>query len=275
MEIDLERGVDNRAELLVWRKGFLDPDLEKVFSLPTWPIDLITAMPLSDWDWSAQIGDGVKSSDSIDIFELTRSATGIAAPPKGNVAVTLSIREYTDHESRLGGFDWWKERSVNFNSHPNIADLLINKILQIMKMASSAGSELYVEQISILLSKDRSSPIASLVPTLHSDEFYGIRESAIFSLLEDGFNELGGALFLPTCRMDKLWDKRPIDLGKIMGELKEEPIITTGSGDILIFDGMIGLDGKKDTKNGVPHISPEIAGKSARLAVLMYHRRTQ
>ncbi len=79
-------------------------------------------------------------------------------------------------------------------------------------------------------------------------------------------------MYLPERRMDQLWHIRPITIDKLMNDMQDEVILKTGSGDILIYDGMIGADGVALTRNGIPHISPEIAGKSSRMSVLMHRR---
>lgn len=261
--------------LLVWRHAFLRQKLEKAMSSPNWSVDLIEGMQSQEWNWKIETGEGIKSTNSTEISSWTRKAAGVEHPPSGNVAATLSIREYTDRESGLGGFDWWHERlnHITDTDQNGFATNLVNTILDVLSTAASAGSAMFVEQISVLLAKDESAPIASLTPTLHSDQYYGVRESAICSLLERGYNDLGGALFMPKCHMDHLWHMRPIDLAKIMSELPDEPLVVTGSGDVLIFDGMIDLNSNCDAKNGIPHISSEVPGKSARLAILMYHHR--
>jgi hypothetical protein len=47
--------------------------------------------------------------------------------------------------------------------------------------------------------------------------------------------------------------------------------LTIMNGEVAIYDGCRGWDGKKDLTKGVPHISGDEPGKSARLLILMRH----
>jgi hypothetical protein len=89
--------------------------------------------------------------------------------------------------------------------------------------------------------------------------------------LEDGFNPNGGAMFLPTCIMAELDPLRPITMDKLRSDFAAVPILATRTGDMFIFDGMIDRHGASDRTNGVPHVSADIPGESARLAILLYH----
>jgi hypothetical protein len=69
--------------------------------------------------------------------------------------------------------------------------------------------------------------------------------------------------------MDRLEAERPIDIHKMIRLLEEQPIVEGGSGDLLLYSGMIDAEGITLTANGVPHISPDLPGHSARVVILM------
>jgi hypothetical protein len=61
------------------------------------------------------------------------------------------------------------------------------------------------------------------------------------------------------------------DLARVESDLGDELVVTPGSGDVLIYDGMRMPDGSVDRGRGVPHVSADVPGQSARLVVLMRH----
>ena len=150
--------------------------------------------------------------------------------------------------------------------------MFLEALLRVLSTAHASGSGLAVEQISIVLAKDAESSASTLAPTLHSDLGYGHMESAIASIVEPGFNEMGGVLFLPGRRMSEFEPLGPVTLATLRTRLSNEPVLITSSGDVVVYSGMVGRDGVRMKKNGVPHISPDRPGRSGRLAILMRHR---
>lgn len=273
MQIDRKRAAEKRPDLLIWRHAVTQPGLMRYFDTPEWPTALLKDFaPGKNWQWSVATHGNEPTTDPAKIMQLTRDASGADHTPNVNVMTTLTLRDYSERDSSVGGELWWADRLVTMANLDGFGATLIRSLIDTMKAARNAGSELFVEQITLALAKDANSPIASLTPTLHSDTFYGQRETAIFSLMESGWDEFGGAMTMPTCRMDALWDMRPIDLAKIESDLADQPLVISHSGDIMIYDGMIGSDGETSAANGLPHISSEVAGKTSRLIVLMYQR---
>lgn len=260
--------------LLVWRRAMTSGALEVQFAHASWPLAALEAMPPGDeWPWSLAVGEAPKLTHPAEIGRAVAAAAGTDAPPVGNVHVTLELRTYDERASEIGGHDWWRRRLLKVAAANAFGQALAAALLTLHTRAAAAGSELFVEQLSIILAKDPTRAIATLTPTLHSDTYYGVRETAIASLLERGYDGLGGAMYLPARNMGELWSLRPILLDKLERELGDEVVVQTASGDVLIYDGMIGADGVRRNENGIPHISPERPGNSSRLAILMHHRR--
>lgn len=258
--------------LLVWRQAFLQLDLQAFFCEPSWPLELLGALPPSaEWPWVLVLGEE-RVSDVKVMREALRLAAGLNGKPTGNVHITLELRNYEERSSFAGGLGWWKTKQASVADRSEFGRAFMSALISVLERAKAIGSDLFTEQMSIIVSKDASSPIATLTPTLHSDKFYGIRETAITSLLEEGWEGYGGAMFMPATRMDRLWHLRPITVSTLTEKLTDELIVRTGSGDILLYDGMVGIDGVASPSNGIPHISPDVPGMSSRLGILMHHR---
>ncbi|WP_316168781.1 MULTISPECIES: hypothetical protein [unclassified Bradyrhizobium] len=266
------QGANADQSLLVWRRAFVQPELKECFSAPSWPFELLEALPPSpEWPWVLVKGEE-RVNDANAIREALLYASGTKGAPVGNVHVTLELRSYEERSSFSGGLGWWQTRQADIAGRNAFGHAFVTALISVLERAVAVGSELFTEQMSVIVSKDASSPVATLTPTLHSDKFYGIRETAITSLLENGWEGHGGALFLPACRMDRLWHLRPITIAKLVEQLADELVLRTGSGDILLYDGMVGVDGVASPSNGIPHISPDVPGMSSRLGILMHHR---
>jgi hypothetical protein len=258
--------------LLVWKRAFWSKDLECHFRQPSWPIELLDAMPPGPtWAWKLAKGkERVPAND--ELLAAVRAGAGVDGVPEGNVHVTLELRGYDERQSDIGGLDWWRSRVPSIRERNGFGCAFANAILHVLKQAHAQRSELFIEQMSIVLSKDPGAPISTLTPTLHSDLYYGARETAITSLLEKGWEGFGGAMFTPACRMDRIWHLRPITIDNLLDKVGGEDIVQTDSGDILIYGGMLGKDGASNPANGIPHISPDCPGRSARLGILMHQR---
>jgi hypothetical protein len=272
-ESSVSLGSEVKADLLVWKDALANPVISSAMAKVDWPLRMLSGLSQEKgWNWVLKSSlhtetDSVQSWD--EILECIANAAGVKGEPSGNVAVTLNLRGYEELESGVGGFEWWKHRLRKECGDDTYSDAFLAQLTYMLGQTKEAGLNLHVEQISIILSKDASSPVATLTPTLHSDMYYGVRETALVSLTEKGTSGFSGTLFAPTVRMDTLEAERPIDVHKMMRLLDSEPIVEAGSGDLLLYSGMIGSDGATLTANGVPHISPDIPGRSARVVILM------
>ena len=61
--------------------------------------------------------------------------------------------------------------------------------------------------------------------------------------------------------MSELGTLLPVTAQDISIKLRDEPVLMTNSGDLLIYDGMLGPDGQNHLENGIPHMSREICRK--------------
>lgn len=259
--------------LLVVEGALANGDVRRHFADPRWPLDLITGMAFPpDHYWRfAERQDLERPLDPGDLGRIA-AACGIDGRPGGNVRCTWWIRRYDERVSLDGGLEWFSRVLARQTAVAGIARSILTAIVGLLSSVREGGGEILVEQLTIILAKDPADELRTLTPHLHADEYYGHRETAICSLLEEGWNPHGGTLFLPTRRMADLDALGTFDVGRIERELSGEPILTPASGDVLIYDGMIGSDGRIDRRLGVPHISADVPGRSARLVMLMRHR---
>ncbi|TSD75389.1 hypothetical protein FFI16_002810 [Pseudomonas sp. KBS0710] len=259
--------------LLVWRGGFASNALSAAFETADWPIRLLEAMPPSEaWPWK-WVGADTSETDPTRIMQAVQRASGVEHTPQGNVHLTLELRRYEEKHSTVGDLAWWKSRQQLLEQSGEFGRAFITTLLRAFESAQAAGSELFTEQLSIVISKDPQSVLFTLTPTLHADEYYARRQTAIVSLLETGWDSIGGAVFLPKRSMQSLWHLRPITLQRLQDEFDDEVLLRTESGDVMIYDGMINEEGVVVRDKGIPHISPDAVGKTSRLCVLMYHKR--
>lgn len=261
--------------LYIWRGALKDPAIDSEMKRADWPLQILHSLPAaSGWNWelksSAHANNVTQWSEIID---LATAACGIRDKSSGNVTVTLPLRAYEEKSAVIGTSRWWREQHSRLSLSSPLAASFHLKLQEMLNQADEAGASLSVEQISLIIAKDESDSIATLTPTLHSDSYYGPRETALCSLVERESSQYGGTLFAPTVTMDKLERYRPIDLPKMLDLLSDEPIVEASSGDVVLYGGMIGHDGKTCASNGVPHISPDMPGRSSRLVILMRNSR--
>jgi hypothetical protein len=266
------RGSDDAWRLMVWQGAFDNAVIHAAMARSDWPIRLVSAMALGrDWPWRAEKGSYGPVDSQSEAIEALSSSCGVRGPAQRNLLLSLKIREFDDRVSEVGGLDWWKTRPGRLRGSDDFPASLVQQIVVVLGELRQLGAEVFVEQLSIVLNKDINEPLCSITPTVHTDAYAGKWGASVSSLLEDGHNPHGGAVFLPTCVMVELDPLRPITMDKLRSDFPGVPVLTTGTGDMLIFDGMIDRSGASDRCNGVPHISADIPGRGARLALLMYH----
>lgn len=260
--------------LLVWQGALRTPGVDRLMKRRDWAFRLLEAMPpSSDWPWKMTSSRG-DVTDAEAIRGAVARACGIDGAVQGNVHVTLEVRRYEDRDDVRGGIAWWRERARCVTDTNEVGAAFVEAWLAALERAEDAGSLLFSEQLSIIVSKDPLQPVATLTPTLHADSFYGERETAITSLLEAGWDAMGGALFLPNRRMSDLWHLRPIRVERFFEDLRNETVLRSASGDVLVYDGMLDESGQRHRSRGIPHISSDLPGLGSRLCILMHHRAT-
>jgi len=266
------RASDESWRLMVWRGAFDTPVVRRAMSKPDWPLRLLSAMELShDWPWRAEKGGYGPVDDQSEVMTALSRSSGAGGRAHGNILLSLRIREFDDRSSLVGGLKWWKDQVTRLRGDDEFPLSFVNQIISVLEQLDSLGSTVFVEQLSVVLNKDEEQPLCSITPMLHTDVNAGAWGASVSSLLEEGLNPYGGAMFLPASIMSELDQLHPITLERLPGQLDSVPFLATGSGDMLIFDGMIDKLGTSDRANGVPHISADSVGESARLALLMYH----
>jgi hypothetical protein len=266
------RGPDESWRLMIWRGAFDNPVIHGAMSRADWPMRLVSAMALGrDWPWRAEKGSYGPVDSQSEALEALTSSSGANGAVQRNLLLTLKIREFDDRSSEIGGLDWWKSRVVRLRGSDEFPLSLVKQIISVLSELHRLGADVFVEQLSIVLNKDIDEPLCSITPNVHTDAYAGKWGASVSSLLEDGLNPNGGALFLPTCNMTELDPMRPITVEKLSSELETVPALSTRTGDMFVFDGMIDRTGGSDRSNGVPHVSADAQGTSARLAILMYH----
>ena len=260
-------------DILVWRGALRTPQLEDAFNRPNWALEFLENFPLRDeLSWGVRRSGGFEDgAEQLPLTQLRQICIEAnLGRGGGNAVFDLSIREYTESEESLtGDLPWWNTvAGLASNGKSQLITEFTQALIRMLKSCADSGVYLCVEQISLIISKDDQSPLASLTPTLHSDEFYGPMETALVSLSED-LQGLRGTLFAPTRRMHELEQHRPIDIEKMMVLLHNDPILEAQSGDMLLYGGMKDGQGEVSTRNGTPHISCDQPGKTARLVILM------
>ena len=268
---DLYSGGQSQS-LLCLKNRFLSDELKQHFSSSHWIIDLLNQMRMLEggvWLFAEDHGkEHVLTSDHM--YAIIKAA-GIEGPAQGNVRCTWSIRTYVNSNNFIGGLNWLKRLEALNENSGGIAQALTKSLRKLSEHIYSAGGRLFVEQISLLLSKDAESPTKSLTPVVHADEYYGLRESAILSVFEDGWSEVGSTLFFPSIRPASLGEAGRLSWPDFKARFGAVSSIAFNSGDLVIYDGMAGENGTLNLEQGVPHISGDIAGQSSRLLVLMRH----
>lgn len=262
--------------LVVWRDAMKHPDIENSMQTPEWPVNLLTALSVDkSWRWEARHSDVVEEikEDRARTIELVAAASGVKSTPAGNLIVVLNLRDYTDKASDVGNYEWWRSQEYGVSSPDLLTRSLFSKTADMLLKARNVGADFCVEQMAVVVAKDATKPSPTLTPTLHSDMYYGVRETALVSLLEKGFNPFGGTVFVPTVKMDTLEEHRPINMQKLLSLLPDEPIVKSRGNDVVFYDGMIGLDGSVSTGRGIPHISSDQPGTNSRLVLLMRNRK--
>lgn len=246
-------------------------------SVSTWPIDLIQNLKTLDGNkWLIAHGSLREEQLTRDDFETICNATGMRGKPRGNVRCTLPIRRYDERNSTIGGIYWLEQLIKSNNSSAGIILPLLLAIKKVMIDAKANGADLFLEQISMVIAKDPLGTDTCLTPRLHADEYYGFRETAVASLIEEHWSPNGGTWFLPTCTMQDYPDGNTIKPSDLLSDrFQNVPIVYSSSGDLCIYDGMLDEQGTSCANLGLPHISSDIPGRSSRLVLLFHHRRPE
>lgn len=267
-----DRRTLGKIALLCLKEQLLTPELKKHFCSPNWAIRLFNELTLigeSKWLFA----EDHKKEHPLRKSDLTAviSASGIHGNPKGNIRCRWPIRSYQEEDSAVGGLNWLKELSVANSDNFGIARDLTSSLVKLSEHIHSAGGKLIIEQISILLSKDPSENTKCHTPAIHSDEYYGTREAAVTSIFEAGWTESRGTVFFPTITSKQLGKDVIMDPTVFTELFPNAEQLTIMNGEVAIYDGCRGRDGQKDLTKGIPHISGDEPGKSARLLILMRH----
>lgn len=262
-----------KARLLCLMQGLHSRELQSFMNGCTWPVELIanTVLPVGEY-WMITPGNSVPRPLAENDLQDVIQAAGIGSPPRGNIRCTWSLRKYSERESQKGGLEWISSLyEANHDAAGPIKPLL-KALINLLHEARCHGAALFVEQFTAVIAKDATAPNPCLTPRLHADEYYGLRETAIASLLERGWSKKGGTWFLPTNVIADYPEGDQITPVDIERKFPGVPVVCTGSGDVCFYDGMRNPDNVADPMLGVPHISADLPGESSRLVILMHHK---
>lgn len=268
---------DDRAQgqtmpLLCLEGGLRSTALEAHLARPDWVLNLVGGLVRTGGsDWLFAQDHQEERSICADDMPIIRRAAGIDETPDGNLRLTWSIRTYDDRDVAVGGCDWLSDLAAANTRSPSIAIDLVDTLSALVRSAQDAGGSLLIEQISLLISKDGRQATKSLTPSVHADEFYGRRQSAIASLCETGWSDFGATIFYPTLRPHDLGPAGRMAADAFAASFPDATCHVPASGDVIIYDGMVNDHGGKDMQSGIPHVSGDMAGRSSRLIVLMRH----
>ncbi len=259
------RANDKNTKLIIWERAMHSPEIVGLFSNSLWPQKILDTFPVENgWDW--KIDNGKPKDEPPNIPELIKLASGAYGNPTGNLHLSLKIRNYDDRSSPLGGLSWWKDKAKSLN--PNSEALTVyEKLCHVLQSASQNGWDLFVEGISITIAKDKQESSYSPTSTLHSDRHHKAMEAGVCSIKEKGF-ESGGTLSLPNKKMSDFSEDIDLTFENINPTTQDEPAILSESYDLHLFGGLRDEFGAVNNSNGLPHISRDPPGGSARLILL-------
>lgn len=261
------------VQAFVWRGAFNSPALARHFASPTWPLELLHALPPSrEWPWKSMEAPDLITEPSAIVLAASEASGSFSAPTR-NAHIALELKTVDERETNIGGLEWWKDRRAGIVGASELGAGIVNSILNVIEVAAACGSHLFVEQLSIILSKAPSRRLRTLAPMIHSDKSYGSRQAAIASIIEAGWDQHGGTILLPTLKLSDIPHEQRAALSLFHEQNPNTPIVLSASGDILIYDGCLDASGADREDIGIPHVSPEALGAGARLAVLMHHKR--
>lgn len=259
--------------VLIWDQAFGDPAISRLLEQTNWPLQVLAALPQENgWKWRIRDKDYTGDHNASDIERRIYNAAGIASAASLNTHIVLEVRDYYDLTSDVGGVLWWKDHqpSINDNAY---ASVIYHKIYDILATSHQLGASLCVEEISIILNKNPDLDSVTLTNALHSDRCYGSKEAAICTIAEKGFSQQGGTILMPDRNMNEFMQYPTITLEMLESLVGDSHAIASESGDLYLFDGQIGKDSVTNVSNGVPHISGDIPGQSARLVIMMRNKR--
>lgn len=258
------------AELIVWERALYSPEIEKLFSDNLWPQKILETFSIQNgWEWKTKnIGDQpAQALSSEETLRLVKQASGVDGVPNGNLHLSLKIREYQDTDSPLGDIAWWEEKASQLNKDTE-GMAVYNKLCEFLRECKKANWNMTLEGVSLIIAKDTSSASYSPTSTLHSDRHHRPMEAGVCSLKEAGF-DAGGTLLFPHTKMSDYPEDIDLTFENITPLVDSKPAILSDSYDVFMFGGLKDQFNNVDNKNGLPHISRDPAGQSARLIFLL------
>lgn len=263
-------GSVDAAELIVWEKAFYSPEVEELFSNNLWPEKILETFSIKNgWHWKTQnqVGKTAEELSDADTLKLVQSASGVLGKPAGNLHLSLKIREYSDTDSPLGDLAWWEEKGKTIEKDtPGVA--VYNQLCQFLRECKKAGWNMTLEGVSLTIAKDESGPSFSPTSTLHSDRHHRPMEAGVCSIKEAGF-DAGGTLSFPQTKMSDYPEDRDLTFENISPLVEKRSAILSESYDVFMFGGLKDRFNNVHNDNGLPHISRDPSGQSARLIFLL------
>lgn len=236
-----------------------------------WAVALVADLTeeIGSWSCSSSSFSG-KTSDRAQLASLISAAGGQDAPPAGNVLLRLRVRPTLWSELPYGGLTWCRLLASRLGAG-SLARAVVEVVADLLASAGARGVDLHFEQVCVVHAKDPAARAPALAPELHADMEGGPLQSAIASVFEPGWSAEGGTLFVPNRTMAE-FPPRSIGPDQLRALIDPSDEFRPGSGDLVIYDGMIGPDGRPSRANGVPHLSLDQPGRSSRLVLMMEHR---
>jgi hypothetical protein len=264
-----------QPDVIVWRGALTEEGVVAGMRQPDWAMRILQVLTAdSGFKWQAMRPHaGDITTDWNEIIQLVSEAAGLETQPQGNVMVTLQVRNFEQDVSAAGGASWWEDLEKASGQRDEFVGALLGRMATALRELHQHGLSVYVEQITLVISKDPTEPFVSYRPSVHLDTFYGPREVMVCSLAEESCNRFFGTLFAPTVTMNHFEKHRPVFIEKMFELLDQEPVLEAQSGDFVMFDGMMDEEAKRSPENGTPHISPDTPGYSSRLLFIMRNLR--
>jgi len=258
------------AELIVWERALYSPEIEKLFSDNLWPQKILDTFSIDNgWEWKTKnIGEkDAQALSSEETLRLVKQASGVEGAASGNLHLSLKIREYKDTDSPLGDLAWWEGKFSQINKDTE-GMAVYNQLCQFLRECKKANWNMTLEGISLTIAKDASNVSYSPTSTLHSDRHHRPMEAGVCSLKEAGF-DAGGTLLFPHTKMSDYPEDIDLTFENITPLVDGKPGILSESYDVFMFGGLKDRADNVHNDNGLPHISRDPSGQSARLIFLL------